>query len=292
VDSGETVSRGVHSDVPNVARIYDYFLGGKDNFAADRAAAVKIAEAAPDVVERVRENRQFLGQAVRFLASVGIRQFLDIGTGLPTQENVHQVARRLVPGARVAYVDNDPVVVLHAQAILATDRDTIAIEADMREPAAILRRVTEQGFIDLEQPVAILMLAVLHFIPDTDQAVQIVAAFREQMSAGSYLVISHASAGNMKAGNLAQAVQTYSTSSAGSITPRSHEQIEALFDGLELEGAGVVPVARWRPGSHGPQLAEPGVIQFPHWRSGRPTPPATDGPVFLGGVARTTSNPQ
>jgi hypothetical protein len=291
VNSGEATPRGVHSDVPNVARIYDYFLGGKDNFAADRAAAVKIAEAAPEVVERVRENREFLGQVVRFLASVGIRQFLDVGTGLPTQENVHQVARRLVP-ARVAYVDNDPIVVLHAQAILATDKDTIAIEADMREPATILRQVTERGFLDLEQPVAILMLAVLHFIPDTAQAVEIVAAFREQMSPGSYLAITHATPGNMKAGDLAQAVQTYSTSSAGSITPRSHEEIESLFDGLELEGAGVVPVARWRPGPRGPQPTEPGVIQFPHWRSGKPTPPATDGPVFLGGLARKPPNPE
>jgi hypothetical protein len=281
-------SRGVHSHVPNVARIYDYLLGGKDNFAADRAAAAKIAEAAPEVVRRVRENREFLGRAVRFLAASGIRQFLDIGTGLPTQENVHQVARRLVPAARVVYVDNDPVVVLHAQALLATDRGTIAIEADMREPAAILRQVTEQGFIDLAQPVAILMLAVLHFIPDSAQAAQIVATFREQMAEGSYLVITHATAGNMSAGNLAQAVQTYSASSAGSITPRSHEQIKALFGGLELEEPGVVPVAQWRPECHAPQLDEPGVTQLPRAQPATASPPATDGPVFLGGLARRT----
>jgi hypothetical protein len=289
VNADRVTSRGVNSNVPNVARIYDYLLGGKDNFAADRAAAVRIAEAAPEVVQRVRENREFLGRAVRFLATVGIRQFLDIGTGLPTQENVHQVARRLVPAARVAYIDNDPVVVVHAQAILATDPGTIAIEADMREPAAILRQVTERGFIDPAQPVAILMLAVLHFIPDIAQAAQIVATFREQMAAGSYLAITHATAGNMSAGNLARAVRTYSTSSAGSITPRSHEQIKALFDELELEEPGVVPVAHWRPGSHGPQLAEPGVVPFPRCRPGMATLPATDGPVFLGGLARKTA---
>jgi O-methyltransferase involved in polyketide biosynthesis len=279
-------SRDVNSDVPNVARIYDYLLGGKDNFAADRAAATKIAKAAPDVVQRVRENREFLGRAVRFLAAAGIRQFIDVGTGLPTQENVHQVARRLIPDARVAYIDNDPVVVVHAQAILATSPGTIAIGADMREPAAILRQVTEQGFIDLTQPVAILMLAVLHFIPDATEAAQIVAAFREQMATGSYLVITHATAGNMSEGNLAQAVQTYATSSAGSITPRSYDQIEALFDGLELEEPGLVPAAHWRPASHEPQPAEPGVVQFPRQRSQKVTLPVTEGPVFLGGLAR------
>ena len=262
-------SPGVNPDVPNVARMYDYFLGGEDNYPADRAAAAKITQAAPEVAQRVRENREFLGRAVGFLAAAGIRQFLDIGTGLPTRESVHQVARRLVPAARVAYADNDPAVVVHARALLAADPGAIAIEADMREPAVILRRVSEQGFIDLAQPLAILMLAVLHFIPDNAQAAQIVATFREQMAPGSYLAITHATAGNMNPGNLARAVQTYATSSAGSITLRSQDQIEALFDGLELEEPGVVPAAHWRPG--------PATL------------PATHGPTFLGGLARKTA---
>ena len=286
MNTGRVIPRGVNSGVPNVARIYDYFLGGKDNFASDRTAAAKIAEAAPDVVRRVQENREFLGRTVRFLAAAGIRQFIDVGTGLPTQENVHQVARRLAPASRVAYVDNDPVVVLHAQALLATDSCTIAIEADMRDPAAILRRVTEQEFIDLTQPVAILMFAVLHFIPDSAQAARIVDTFREQMAAGSYLAITHATAGNMSAGNLAQAVQTYSTSSAGSITVRSHEQIAALFDGLELEEPGVVPVSQWRPASNGSQQAEATIVKFPGPLPGMASPAAPEGPVFLGGLAR------
>lgn len=290
MDSDEATSQSFNPNVPNVARIYDCLLGGKDNFAADRAAAAKIAEAAPEVVQRVRENREFLGRVVRLLAAAGIRQFIDIGTGLPTQENVHQVARRITPAARVAYVDNDPVVVVHAQAIVATDEGTIAIEGDLREPSAILRRVTEQGFIDLTQPVAILMLAVLHFIPDTTQAAQIVASFRERMAAGSYLVISHATAGDMSEGNLAQAVQTYSTSSAGSITPRSHEQIEALFGGLELEEPGVVPVAHWRPVSPQPLLVEPATVESRQSGPRGAAPPVMDGPVFLGGVARNTSS--
>jgi O-methyltransferase involved in polyketide biosynthesis len=257
---------GLNPDVPNVARLYDYFLGGTENFPADRAAAAIIARSAPEVVQRVRENREFLGRVVRFLAAAGIRQFLDVGAGLPTRENVHQVAGRLVPGAHVAYVDNDPVVVAHAQAILAADPGAIAIEADMREPAVILSRVAEQGFIDLEQPLAILMLAVLHFIPDDARTAQIVAAYREQIAAGSYLAITHATAGDLSGDSLAQAVQAYASSSAGSITLRSPAEIEALFDGLELETPGVVPAA--------------------YWRAGTGAPPAIAGPTFLGGLAR------
>src|SRR6266571_1194544 len=233
VTTDSWVPRGVNPAIPNVARIYDYFLGGKDNFAADRAAATKIAEAAPDVVRRTRENRAFLGRAVRFLADAGVRQYLDVGTGLPTQDNVHQVAQRLIRDAHVAYVDTDP--------------STVVIEADMREPTKILREASANEFIDLNQPLAILMVAVLHFLPDIEQAEEIVATFRENMAPGSYLVISHATAGNMSPQNLSQAVQTYATTSTGSITPRSHEQIKSFFDGLELQEPGLVPVALWRP---------------------------------------------
>jgi O-methyltransferase involved in polyketide biosynthesis len=256
----------VDPDVPNVARIYDYFLGGTENFPADRAAAAIIARAAPDVVQRVRENREFLGRAVRFLAAAGIRQFIDVGAGLPTRENVHQVAGRLVHGAHVAYVDNDPAVVAHAQVILAADPGAIAIEADLREPALILSRVTEQGFIDLAQPVGILMLAVLHFIPDDAEAARIVATFREQMTTGSYLAITHATAGNLSGDDLTRAVQAYASSSAGSITLRTPGQIGAFFQGLELEEPGAVPAA--------------------HWRAGTGSPPVIAGPTFLGGLAR------
>ncbi len=262
------VPHGVTSAIPNVARIYDYFLGGKDNFAADRAAAAKIAEAAPHVVRRTRENRAFLGRAVRFLANAGVRQFLDIGTGLPTQDNVHQVAQRLIPDARVAYVDNDPVVLIHARALLATDPRTIVIEADMREPEKILHQVTANEFIDLDQPVAVLMVAILHFLSDIDRPAEIVATFREHIAPGSYLVISHATAGDMSPQNLTQAVQTYATTSTGSITPRSQEQIRSFFEGLELQEPGLVPVAQWRP---------EGI-----------TPAPTSGPSFLGGIARKT----
>jgi hypothetical protein len=305
VTGGGVTSGGVDKDMPNVARIYDYFLGGEDNFAADRAAAAQIAKIAPEVVQRVRENREFLGRVVRFLSGIGIRQFLDIGTGLPTRESVHQVARRVVPGARVAYVDYDPVVVGHAQALLGSDPDAIAIEADMREPKVILRRVTEDGFINLAQPVAILMLAVVHFIPDTAQAAEVVATFCERMAAGSYLALTHATAGNMSSDNLAQAAQTYAASSAGSITLRSPEQIEAFFDGLELQEPGIVPAAHWRPapgghqpgepGGHQPgghQPGEPGADPVPGSLPGTLAPPAIYGPTFLGGLGRKMGNPR
>jgi hypothetical protein len=173
------------------------------------------------------------------------------------------------PGwARVAYVDNDPVVLTHARALLATDPRTIVIEADMREPAKILHHVTANEFVDLDQPVAVLMVAILHFLSDIDRPAEIVTTFRERIAPGSYLVISHATAGDMSPQNLTQAVQTYATTSAGSITPRSPEQIRSFFEGLELQEPGLVPVAQWRP---------EGI-----------TPARTSGPSFLGGIARKT----
>jgi O-methyltransferase involved in polyketide biosynthesis len=258
--------RDLDSGTPNVARIYDYFLGGKDNFAADRAAASQIAEAAPEVVRRVKENRAFLGRAVSYLAKAGITQFIDIGTGLPTRENVHQVAGRVAPGAKVAYVDNDPVVLTHARALLATDPCTVAIEADMRVPDTILDAIAHDQFIDMSRPVAILMIAVLHFLPDDDEVAGIVATYRDRMAPGSYLAITHATVGSMSEKNLSQAVRTYATTSAGSITPRSPEQIEAFFGGLVLQDPGLVPVAHWRPEE--------------------PAPAVISGATFLGGVAR------
>lgn len=237
-----------------------------ENYAADRAAAAQIAAAVPEVVRRARENRAFVGRAVRLITRAGIRQFLDVGAGLPTQENVHQVAHAIDTRVRVAYVDNDPVVLAHARAILEIDSRVIAIDGDMREPAKILRSATKDGFLDLEQPIAILMAAVLHFIPSTEDAARIVAAFREHMAHGSFLVITHATAGNMTAGNLSHAVRTYAESSAGSITPRNHSEVQAFFDGLDLLEPGLVPVACWRLKDR--------------------TSKTIAGPTFLGGVAR------
>ncbi|RCG20119.1 SAM-dependent methyltransferase [Sphaerisporangium album] len=262
----DPVVSGFSTTKPNVARMYDYFLGGKDNFAADRTAAAEIVRAAPYVRQRVQENREFLGRAVRHMANAGIRQFVDLGTGLPTQENVHHVAQRVSPGCRVVYVDNDPMVLAHGRALLANRSDTVVIQADLRDPEDVLAHRDLRRLIDLDEPVAVLMLAVLHFFPDTDGPEDVVAALAGRMARGSYMVISHATAEKMAPDKLAKAVQTYAMTSAGSITPRSPERIAGFFEGFELLEPGVVPVARWRPDGT-PRLDPPG-------------------PIFLGGVAR------
>lgn len=260
---------GFNPTTPNVARMYDYFLGGKDNFAADREAAEKIIEVAPNVLQKVRENRAFLGRAVHFLAAeAGISQFLDLGAGLPTRDNVHEVAQRVSSGSRVVYVDNDPVVLTHARELLARDSQTTVVQADIRDPAKVLDHPGATELIDLSRPIAVLMVAVLHFVPDDEKPGDIVAAFRERMAPGSHLVISHATPGVMSRSNLTEATNTYSTTSAGSITPRSPEEVERFFGDFELLQPGLVPVAQWRTG----------------------TPPAEGipGSDFVAGVARRT----
>ena len=186
-----TSSFGIDTTVPSTARMYDYWLGGHDNFAADRAAALKVSEAAPEAQLMAVENRRFLRRAVRYLAAeAGIAQFLDIGTGLPTQGNVHQVAQDINPAARVVYVDNDPMVLAHSRA-LKTGGNTVVIEADLRDPRAILDQPGTRKLIDFSQPLAVLLVAVLHFISDDEDPHAIVAAIRDALPPGSYLVLSH-----------------------------------------------------------------------------------------------------
>ena len=188
---GTTAPFGIDTTVPSTARMYDYWLGGHDNFAADRAAALKVSEAAPEAQLMAVENRKFLRRAVRYLAAeAGITQFLDIGTGLPTQGNVHQVAQDINPAARVVYVDNDPMVLAHSRA-LKTGGNTVVIEADLRDPRAILDHPGTRKLIDFGQPLAVLLVAVLHFISDDDDPSATVAAIRDALQPGSYLVLSH-----------------------------------------------------------------------------------------------------
>ncbi|MGH3318571.1 MAG: SAM-dependent methyltransferase [Streptosporangiaceae bacterium] len=230
---------------PNVARMYDYYLGGKDNFAADRETAAKMLETVPEARVVARENRAFLGRAVRFLAGeAGIRQFVDIGTGLPTQENTHEVAQAARPDSRVVYVDNDGVVLIHARALLATDSQTVVVEGDMRDPAEILAEPGLRAHIDLDQPVAVLLVSVLHFVPDDADAARIIATIRDAIAPGSYLVLSHGTTFvEEKAGGLTQ-VYDRATSS---ITLRSRDQLLRLFDGFELVDPGLVVLQDWRP---------------------------------------------
>jgi S-adenosyl methyltransferase len=237
---------GLDITVPNVARIYDYLLGGKDNFEADRAAAEKILAAIPGGPGPARMNRTFLGRVVRFLAAErGIRQFLDIGSGLPTASNVHEIAQQVSPDARVVYVDNDPVVTLHAQAILADRaKGVVAVPGDLRDPADIIASPQVQELIDFGEPVAVLLFAILHFVPDADDPRALLARFRDVMVPGSALALSHVTDENVdeEAGQAAQAV--YRGSSA-SITPRSRARIEGFFDGFDLLPPGVVGIAHW-----------------------------------------------
>ncbi len=191
----------IDTSVPNVARIYDYLLDGKDNFAGDRAAARQLLRLVPEVAQVAADNRGFLQRAVKFLAAeAGIRQFIDIGTGLPTRGNVHEIAQRWRPASRVLYVDKDPVVVVHAQALLADNSTAIAISRDLRQPRTILGHPASQALMDFREPIAVLLVAILHFIGDDEKPYDIVEEIMDAMPSGSYLVISHGTADNVEAG--------------------------------------------------------------------------------------------
>lgn len=227
---------------PSPARVYDYLLGGKDNFAADRRAAEELAKAAPEVYQAARANRAFLVRAVRFLSENGIRQFIDLGSGLPTSPNVHEVARQVHSDTRVVYVDRDPIVVAHGRALLKAE-GVAAARADLRDPDEFLDSPVLRELIDFAEPVGVLAVAVLHFLDDHDSTA-VVSGLREVMAAGSYLVISHASPGTRR--DIDQAAETY-TKTTAPIWVRTPEQIRVFFAGCELVEPGLAPVQEWRP---------------------------------------------
>lgn len=229
--------------------MYDFMLGGKDNYASDREAVAKLVEMAPRAPQRARLNRAFLGRAVRYVADQGVRQFLDIGAGLPTQENVHQVAQAVVPDARTVYVDNDPIVLSHARALLATDPQTAAVAGDVREPAGILGNPQTRELLDLTEPVCVLLVAILHFVPDSDDPARIVAAFRDAMAPGSYLILSHATmdgAPQAEAARTSDAEAVYDRATAP-LAMRDIGQVARLLDGFSLVQPGLVHITKWRP---------------------------------------------
>lgn len=231
------------------ARIYDYFLGGKDNLAVDRAAAGDILSAFPHARIVARANRGFLVRALWFLAAHGIRQYIDLGTGFPTPPNVHEVTRQVAPDSRVAYVDNDPVVTAHNRALRATTPGIVAVHGDIRRPREILDDPDLLQVIDFTEPVAVLMVAVLHFIGPQDNPAAIVSAFRDRMAPGSYLVLSHGVSdgiGSQTAGKVASA---YGDASIP-VTPRTVSEVTAFFEGCDLAEPGVVDVTGWRPERH------------------------------------------
>ncbi|GAA3441674.1 SAM-dependent methyltransferase [Planomonospora venezuelensis] len=243
----EQAPAGIDPTIPSVARMYDYYLGGKDNFASDRAAAEKIISIIPESRANARANRAFLRRAVAEIAGQGVRQFLDIGSGLPTQENVHQVAHRIIPDAKVVYVDNDPIVMAHGRALLEDNPHTVVVQADMREPKALLDHPEIRANIDFDRPVAVILLAMLHFVPDDADASAIVAAVREKLVPGGYLVLSHVHAGDMPAEDHARATNVYRSTATGSVTTRGPAHLASYTEGLEVLDPGIVPVRSWRP---------------------------------------------
>jgi hypothetical protein len=245
--------RGFDTTVPSPARMWNYWVGGKDHFAADREAAARIQAAMPGLPAIARSVRAFLIDIVHSLTvDYGVRQFLDIGTGLPTADNTHDVAQRAAPESRIVYADYDPVVLTHARALLTSTPEgkTDYIQADLRDTDAILTAAART--LDFSQPVAVLLLAVLHFIPDADDPYGIVKKLMDAVPAGSFLVVCHAPS-DINPGEIAEMTRRYNESGAEQMRPRSHEEIMRFFEGLEMIPPGLAPLSGWLP----PDRADP-----------------------------------
>jgi hypothetical protein len=269
---GQPVPPGIDVTRPSIARVYDAFLDGKDNFAADRAVVESALQIAPDSAAGAKSNRAFLRRVVRYLAAdAGITQFLDIGSGLPSAGNVHEVAREASPGVRVVYTDNDPVVAVHGRALLADAVTARVITADVRRPAEVLDDPGVRDFIDFSRPVGLLMFAILHHITDAEDPAAITARFRDALAPGSYLAISSVrmpGPEHPQDAEKARAVQKLFNETLGTGLWREHGEILAWFGDWEL--------------------LEPGLVPLPEWRPDTTVPPTRDSTYhgFVGGVAR------
>ncbi len=257
---------GVDTSTPNVARMYDYYLGGKDNFAADRQAADRVLAAMPELREAVRANRQFLTRAVRQLSEFGIRQFLDIGSGLPTQGNVHEVAQAENPEARVVYVDYDPIVCSHGKVLLEQSGGVAVVQADIRQPDDILNHPDVRSLIDFEEPVGVLLVAIVHFLTDDDDPAGIIGRLRDAMAPGSYLVMNHGTGDGVPGRDQAfKTTEKVYRASSAAVANRGRDEIRRLFDGFEL--------------------IEPGLVWMPEWRATEPVE-HPERSITLAGVGR------
>jgi O-methyltransferase involved in polyketide biosynthesis len=227
--------------------MYDYMLGGKDNLGVDRAAIDQLTQHIPAAVPLAKANRAFLQRAVRHLAAAGIRQFLDLGSGLPTQGNVHEIVREVSPDAKVVYVDHDPVVAAHARALLEEEGRVVFLQADLLRPVELLAAPEVTGFLDLERPVAVLLVSILHFVQDSGDPAGMVKVLRDAVAPGSYLVLTHAVALLGRQDEEESAKDVYRGSSTGGATGRTEGEIRAFFGDFELVEPGLVQVSDWRP---------------------------------------------
>jgi S-adenosyl methyltransferase len=260
----EHAPAGIDVSKPSIARVYDAILKGKDNFAADRAVAEMAHRAFPDGGEAAFINRRMLGRAVRYMAGEGMDQFLDLGSGLPTVQNTHQIAQAVSPHARVVYVDNDPVVLAHGRALLAENEFTTVVTADLREPDLILANPEIASFLDLSRPVGLIMNAVIHHVLDEENPQGIIDTYKERIAPGSYLLLTHFSNSSPEARELEAVLLR--TLGRGQL--RTREEITRFFDGLEI--------------------IEPGIVYLPLWRPDRPVSDRLDisGLLYMGGVGR------
>ena len=248
---------GIDTSVAHSARVYDWWIGGKDNFAPDRELGQKIVDLVPMTPQSARANRAFLHRAAGMVAAEGVHQFLDLGAGLPTVDNTHTVVQRVDPSNRVVYVDYDPIVLVHARALLEGIGPTSVIQADIRDPEAILTHPEVTKVIDFTKPVCVLSVAVLHFFNEQQNPHAIVARLREAMTPGSYLVLSHISGDGT--GEAHDVISIMRQRMADPPTLRTHLEVVRFFDGLELLDPGVVPVHLWRPEDHEPFWMYAGV---------------------------------
>ncbi|GII94312.1 SAM-dependent methyltransferase [Sinosporangium siamense] len=244
-----TAPSQINAHIPNAARIYDWLLGGKDHYPADRDAGEQLLRVLPFINEVARHNRYFLGRAIRHLTACGVTQFLDLGSGLPTVENVHQIAQRARPESRVVYVDIDPVAAVHARALLAGDPGVAVLEADIRDPRRILHAPEVRDHLDFSRPIAVITVAVLHFISNADDPAGILAAVRDAVVPGSALVVSHGSSSMSTPEERSGAAAIYARSSTP-VHARTDEEILALAQTFgDLEEPGLVEISQWRPDS-------------------------------------------
>jgi SAM-dependent methyltransferase len=253
------VPRGIDVDQPSIARVYDCYLGGFHNFTADRALVEQIRRVLPGAPLFARASRTFLTSAVRYCVQRGVNQFLDLGSGIPTVGNVHEVARKADPSARVVYVDSDPVAVAHSEAILDGDEHATIVEADIREPKRVIDDPATRRLLDFDRPVALLLVAVLHFIPDSDDPGGLVDQFTAQLAPGSYLIISHGTNDGPEDPRFTTVTNMYRHTVAA-VTMRPKAEVRALFRDFELVPPGLTWVSQWRPPAETVESAEPETL--------------------------------